>query len=482
MSVACDGLSSLVVGEEVLIPIAIETQSGVKSVKGSKLPTGLKVKKDKATGEWFVTGKPKKKGSWNATITVTAKSGAVEKLPVAVTVEDKGDIVLPSANHYFREPLKNGKGEKYVVSVGISNVEDFLPNLKLTKGSLNVSGLPEGLKYDAKNGKITGVATKSGTYTVTLTVTDGKAKYVSTITIEVEALPDWVVGTFEGYCHEYGWYDMGRKDSNKTLDTGLQLGDALPGGHDYETIGSFFVEVEDGGEVSCKFVCATDMISFSGRLCKNGDTYQFSENNVKLNRKTLNQNKDNGKVRKGGYAFILTEEKYSNTSRGRVECQLEGYSYHYNDEVSDYSPFYWEAIAWQDLLENGNVPIPKILESKEYNHYYYDDWYNIEGILTLRFKKGSRTVYGMFEMDPKYTPEWEKLAMTKSAFKLIVVDYDAQTGIFSALLSASFAHYDDYPFEGECQDLDFLVPLEIDRNGYVDILWNKVDYAHDDWW
>ena len=203
MSVSCDGLSALAVGEEVSIPIAIETQSGVKSVTGSKLPTGLKVKKDKATGEWFVTGKPKKVGAWNSVIKVTAKSGAVEQLPVTVIVEDKGEVVLPSANHYFREPLKNGEGEKYVVSVGISNVEEFLPSLELNSptAKLAVSGLPEGLKYDATNGKITGVATKPGTYTVTLTVTDGKEKYVSTIAIEVEALPDWVVGTFEGYAY-----------------------------------------------------------------------------------------------------------------------------------------------------------------------------------------------------------------------------------------------------------------------------------------
>lgn len=219
MSVACDRLSTLTVGEEVLISIAIETQSGVKSVKGSKLPSGLKIKKDKATGEWFVTGKPKKKGSWNATITVTAKSGAVEKLPVMVTVEDKGEVDLPSANHYFREPLKNGEGEKYVVLVGISNVEDFLPNLKLTRGSLNVSGLPEGLKYDAASGKIAGIATKAGTYTVTLTVTDGKAKYVSTVTIEVEALPDWVVGTFDGWLQAI--YEDSESDNLERIVIGI---------------------------------------------------------------------------------------------------------------------------------------------------------------------------------------------------------------------------------------------------------------------
>jgi hypothetical protein len=200
MLVSCDGLSALAVGEEVALPIAIKTQSGVKSVTGSKLPSGLKVKKDKATGEWFVTGKPKKVGTWNTTIKVTAKSGAVEQLPISMTVTEayipEGN--LTAANGYFRESLKNGKGEKYALSVGITNGDDFLPSLQLNKGKLAVSGLPSGLKYDVKTGKITGVATKEGDYTVTLTVTDGKAKYVSTITIEVEPLPAWIVGTFRG--------------------------------------------------------------------------------------------------------------------------------------------------------------------------------------------------------------------------------------------------------------------------------------------
>ena len=111
---------------------------------------------------------------------------------------------LTAANGYFVKDLDNGIGKKCVLSVGISNIDDFLPSLELKRNAkLMVSGLPAGLKYDAKTGKITGVATKPGTCTVTLTVTDGKAKYVSTITVEVEALPDWVVGTFEGYlyCH-----------------------------------------------------------------------------------------------------------------------------------------------------------------------------------------------------------------------------------------------------------------------------------------
>jgi PKD repeat protein len=84
---------------------------------------------------------------------------------------------------------------------------------------LDVSGLPEGLKYDGASGKITGIATKAGTYTVTLTVTDSKMKYVSTITIEVEALPDWVVGTFDGWLQAI--YEDSESDNLERIVIGI---------------------------------------------------------------------------------------------------------------------------------------------------------------------------------------------------------------------------------------------------------------------
>ena len=94
-----------------------------------------------------------------------------------------------------------------VLTAGITNIDEFLPSFRLNTSTakLAVTGLPAGLKYDAKTGQITGCATKTGIYTVTLTVTDGKKKYVSTFTVEVEALPDWVVGTFRGSVSAYGW-------------------------------------------------------------------------------------------------------------------------------------------------------------------------------------------------------------------------------------------------------------------------------------
>ena len=92
MSVACAGLSMGdfrvgVAGGLSGIPLEISTQSGVKSVKATKLPTGMKLVKDKKTGEWSITGSPTKAGAYNVVLTVTAVSGATESVTIPVTVE-----------------------------------------------------------------------------------------------------------------------------------------------------------------------------------------------------------------------------------------------------------------------------------------------------------------------------------------------------------------------------------------------------------
>ena len=92
MRVACPALASAsftvgVAGAAAGIPIEIETQSGVKSVAVSKLPSGMKY--DKKTG--LIVGAPTKAGTFNVTIKVTAKSGAVETLVVPVNVASLPD-------------------------------------------------------------------------------------------------------------------------------------------------------------------------------------------------------------------------------------------------------------------------------------------------------------------------------------------------------------------------------------------------------
>ena len=92
MRVACPALASAsftvgVAGAAAGIPIEIETQSGVKSVAVSKLPSGMKY--DKKTG--LIVGAPTKAGTFNVTIKVTAKSGAVEAITVPIIVASLPD-------------------------------------------------------------------------------------------------------------------------------------------------------------------------------------------------------------------------------------------------------------------------------------------------------------------------------------------------------------------------------------------------------
>lgn len=192
MSVLCNRLlKPIPVGRDFSTPILIETQSGIKSVRASKLPTGLKVKKDKSTGAWYIQGKAKKEGIWKTVIKVTAKSGAVKQLAINVTVNDgtSSGGNLTDANGYFTDNLQNGDGENYSLSMDSGDIDSLLPSLALSSPSakLNVTGLPEGLTYDSSTGKIKGKATKAGSYTVTLTVTDNGSIYISTITIVVRA-------------------------------------------------------------------------------------------------------------------------------------------------------------------------------------------------------------------------------------------------------------------------------------------------------
>ncbi len=143
-----------------------------------------------------IYGTPTKPGVYIITVKLTNTT-------IKKAIEKKFTIEVPNftaANGYFVDGLYNDISEKYTLSVGITNIDEFLPSLALNSGTtkLAVSGLPSGLKYDAKTGKITGIATRPGTYTVTLTVTEGKAKYVSTITVEVEPLTEILIGTYTG--------------------------------------------------------------------------------------------------------------------------------------------------------------------------------------------------------------------------------------------------------------------------------------------
>ncbi|MBO5939989.1 MAG: hypothetical protein J6R18_02190, partial [Kiritimatiellae bacterium] len=207
LDLAVDGSAvptTFTVSESTQLALDVESLSLPKiSVKG--LPSGMKFtakaiyrkgsKTEIEVPANTIYGAPTKPGMYKVSVSISNTS--VKKAVVKeFTIEVPN---LTAANGYFAEDIDNGIGKKCVLPVGISNIDDFLPNLKLNRNvKLAVSGLPAGLKYAAKAGKITGVATQPGTYTETLAVTDGKAKHVSTFTIEVESIPEWALGTFNG--------------------------------------------------------------------------------------------------------------------------------------------------------------------------------------------------------------------------------------------------------------------------------------------
>lgn len=185
------------------LTLEIESRS-LPKVRLAGLPSGLKF--DKKANRIF--GTAKKPGTYTVTAKLTnasVKKAVVQTFTIVVgDLEGRGGqtgangLLLVRDTSGKEVPLLNGNGEKYEISAGVA--ECGLPMLTVRNAAdrLTLSGLPTELKYDAKTGRITGVATKVGTYTVKATVKAGRGLYTSTFTVEVKALPAWAVGTFTG--------------------------------------------------------------------------------------------------------------------------------------------------------------------------------------------------------------------------------------------------------------------------------------------
>ena len=151
------------------------------------LPAGLKF--DSKTS--VISGKATKPGVY--TVAVSAKGSAITK---TATFE----IVVPNRRSEVLPGLKAETDAYGVVMCGVNIDADLIDCTPEDGWTVKVSGLPAGLKYDAKSGKITGVPTKAGTFTVTFTATKKgvKEKQTATITLKTEALPTWATGAFMG--------------------------------------------------------------------------------------------------------------------------------------------------------------------------------------------------------------------------------------------------------------------------------------------
>ncbi len=184
------------------------------------------------------------------TLKISGCPSAPGTYPVTVTLSNtsiknktaKFTIVVPNITSDKIHGFSGDPVSPYYYKPGVANYVDCdASSLTVTADagySLKVSGLPPGLKFNAKTGKIMGTATKSGTYTVTFTATKkGAATETSTRTFVVEALEMGAVGTFNGF---------------------LRANEAG------EICGTFTLTATSRGKITAKVVNAKGSYSFSG--------------------------------------------------------------------------------------------------------------------------------------------------------------------------------------------------------------------------
>ena len=179
VSVGCEGLSfgaftCGVAGGVGGIPLEIETETGVKSVAVTKLPTGMKY--DAKAG--LITGAPTKAGTYEVTVTVTTKSGAKQIVTIPVTV-----VTLPvTAVGTFNGFVKAEDGEENIGTFTLTTTDAGKLTAKVTTaaGSYSFSGT-------------CWEAVEDGVYSATLATKKGE-----TLTLSLDSAAGWNANQLTG--------------------------------------------------------------------------------------------------------------------------------------------------------------------------------------------------------------------------------------------------------------------------------------------
>jgi len=195
------------------LPVTVESYS-LPKISVSGLPAGLKFDSKKN----MISGSPTKPGTYTVKL-------AISNQTIKKAISQTFEIFVPNLHGGADAGAVWGLdygADAYTMNVAVAN---GYPELEVSADAkASVAGLPTGLKYDVKSGLITGVPTKAGTYTATITTIVGRDKYTDTVTIKVNALPSWAYGTFNGGS-DYGQSQLtitsAGKLSGKYLEDGI---------------------------------------------------------------------------------------------------------------------------------------------------------------------------------------------------------------------------------------------------------------------
>ena len=204
-------------------------------VTAKNLPKGVSV--DAARGLLVYTPSPSaKSGTYAASLSAQNQSRASGTAFFEIVVANRCSGAFPGLRH---------ETDAYdAVRCGVAFDPGLVDCTPSNGWTVKAAGLPPGLKFsqDKATGecRIAGVATKAGVYTVVFTASKkGSAVEVATITLRVEALPAWAVGTFNGALSSGGVVQTLAIDANGKLS-----GKMLEGGDTWTLSATSFDSAE----------------------------------------------------------------------------------------------------------------------------------------------------------------------------------------------------------------------------------------------
>ena len=208
-----NGVITLTPNAPVEIPVTVTPATATLTAKN--LPSGLKLKKvtlDKKakTYSWVLKGKPSKVGNYNTVFTATL--GKNRK-----TVEPFYSFKV---DNYRSDAIRLLDAYDFTAGVAVST------NLGADTVGCSVSGLPSGLKFNKKTGRVSGTPKKPGDFLVTFTKRVGKATEKATATFAVAGRDAIAVSVDFGIGEEGVVGSRGRTEelSNSIAGLGLQPG------------------------------------------------------------------------------------------------------------------------------------------------------------------------------------------------------------------------------------------------------------------